>query len=47
MLTVIQTDAFARWLSDLRDLQARARIAARLERVRLSGRLGDVKAAPP
>jgi putative addiction module killer protein len=43
MVTVVQTDAFARWLHGLRDLHARARIAARIERVRLNGHLGDAK----
>jgi len=43
MLRVVQTDVFVQWLQNLRDLQARARIAARLERVRLVGRFGDVK----
>ena len=43
MLTVVQTDVFARWLRDLGDLRARARIAARIERVRLTGNFGDVK----
>lgn len=41
---VVQTDAFAKWLRDLKDLRARARIAARIERLRVSGHFGDVKA---
>jgi putative addiction module killer protein len=43
MLNVVQTDVFARWLTGLKDLQVRARIAARIERVRLKGHFGDVK----
>jgi putative addiction module killer protein len=43
MVTVVQTEAFARWLQGLKDLQARARIAARIERVRLNGHFADAK----
>jgi putative addiction module killer protein len=39
---VLQTDAFAKWLSRLRDARAKARIVARLDALRL-GLLGDVK----
>jgi putative component of toxin-antitoxin plasmid stabilization module len=42
MVTVVQTEAFARWLQGLKDLQARARIAARIERVRLNGHLATL-----
>lgn len=42
MFTVIQSETFAKWLADLRDAQARARIVARLRRVTL-GNLGDWK----
>ena len=42
MLEVIQTETFQKWLSDLRDERARARIELRLDRVRL-GNLGDTK----
>ena len=38
-----QTEVFAKWLYDLRDVRAKARILARLESVRL-GNLGDVRA---
>jgi putative addiction module killer protein len=38
-----QTDAFAKWLGDLRDAKAKARILARLESARL-GNLGDTRA---
>jgi putative addiction module killer protein len=37
-----QTDTFAKWLTALRDQQAKARILARLEATRL-GNLGDTK----
>jgi putative addiction module killer protein len=37
-----QTDAFAKWLSGLRDARAKARILARLESARL-GNLGDTR----
>jgi putative addiction module killer protein len=37
-----QTDAFAKWLSGLRDAKAKARILARLESARL-GNLGDTR----
>jgi putative addiction module killer protein len=38
-----KTQAFARWLDDLRDLRARARVQVRIERL-AAGNLGDVKA---
>jgi putative addiction module killer protein len=38
-----QTEVFARWLDDLRDLRARARIQVRIERL-AAGNPGDVKA---
>jgi putative addiction module killer protein len=37
-----QTDVFDKWLLELRDVRAKARILARLESVRL-GNLGDVR----
>jgi putative addiction module killer protein len=37
-----QTDAFAKWLHNLRDARAKARILARLDSARL-GNLGDVR----
>ena len=40
---VLQTETFVRWLSALRNHEARARILARL-RMRGMGHLGDVKA---
>lgn len=36
------TDVFARWLDDLRDIRARARIMVRIERLAM-GNLGDVR----
>ena len=37
-----KTDIFARWLDDLRDIRARARVQSRLERL-AAGNPGDVK----
>jgi putative addiction module killer protein len=37
-----QTEVFGKWLSDLRDIRAKARILARLESARL-GNLGDIR----
>jgi len=42
MFEVRKTERFARWLDALRDLRARARIQARIERLAM-GLLGDVK----
>ena len=44
MIEIRKTDVFARWLDDLADLRARARIQARIERL-ASGNPGDVKPA--
>lgn len=41
MVEVRKTDLFARWLDDLRDIQARARVQARIERL-IAGNPGDV-----
>jgi len=43
MLEVLQTETFAQWLDDLRDLQARSRILVRIRRLSL-GNPGDVRA---
>ncbi len=43
MTELRKTEAFARWLDDLRDLRARARIQVRIERL-AAGNPGDVKA---
>jgi putative addiction module killer protein len=42
VIEVRRTDVFAEWLDDLRDLQARARVQARIERLAL-GNPGDVR----
>ena len=42
MIELRKTELFAEWLDDLRDLQARARVQARLERL-AGGNPGDVK----
>ena len=42
MVEVRQTGRFAQWLGDLRDLRARARVQARIERL-IAGNPGDVK----
>jgi probable addiction module antidote protein/putative addiction module killer protein len=44
VIEIRKTEAFARWLDDLRDLRARARIQARIERLG-AGNPGDVKPA--
>ena len=43
MLQIRKTDVYAEWIDNLRDLQGRARILVRLERL-ASGNPGDVKA---
>jgi putative addiction module killer protein len=43
MFTVLETDVFRSWLANLRDRKARARVDARLARLR-QGNLGDWKA---
>jgi putative addiction module killer protein len=42
MVEVRQTERFARWLAGLRDLRARAKVQARIERL-IGGNPGDVK----
>jgi putative addiction module killer protein len=42
MVELRKTERFARWLDGLRDLQARARVQARLDRL-AEGNPGDVK----
>ena len=44
MIEIRKTDVFARWLDDLDDLRARARIQARIERL-AAANPGDVKPA--
>ena len=41
-MEVRKTDAFARWIDGLRDVRARARVLARIERLAL-GNAGDSK----
>jgi putative addiction module killer protein len=41
MLEVVETLSFASWLSGLKDIRGRAKIAARVGRIRLSGHFGD------
>lgn len=42
MIEVRQTETFSKWLMKLRDIRARARIQARIDRLEL-GNSGDVK----
>ncbi len=42
MIEIRKTAAFARWLDGLRDIRARARVQARIERLAF-GHIGDVK----
>jgi len=42
VLQLKQTEVFGKWLLDLRDIRAKARILARLESARL-GNLGDAR----
>lgn len=43
MTELRKTEAFARWLDDLRDVRARARVQVRIERL-AAGNAGDVRA---
>ncbi len=42
MVEIRKTDLFAKWLDNLRDVQAKARVLVRIERL-ASGNAGDVK----
>jgi len=42
MIEIRKTDIFAEWLDGLRDIQARARIQARIERL-AAGNRGDIE----
>ena len=42
MIEMRKTDVFARWLDELRDIHARARVQIRIERL-AAGNAGDVK----
>ncbi len=44
MIEIRKTEFFARWLDDLRDLRARARVQVRIERL-AAGNPGDVRPA--
>ena len=44
MIEIRKTEVFARWIDGLRDLRARARVQARVERL-ATGNPGDVKPA--
>ena len=43
MIELAQTEEFAKWLKRLKDIDARARINARLKRIMLTGNLDDIK----
>jgi putative addiction module killer protein len=43
VMQIRKTDVYAEWIDNLRDLQGRARILVRVERL-ASGNPGDVKA---
>ena len=42
MVAIRKTEVYARWLDGLRDIQARARVLARIERL-AAGNAGDVR----
>ena len=42
MVDIKKTDVYARWLDNLRDIRARARVLARVERL-AAGNPGDIK----
>jgi putative addiction module killer protein len=42
MIEIRKTELFAKWLDDLRDIQVKARVLVRIERL-ASGNAGDVK----
>ena len=42
MYEIRKTDTYAQWLDSLRDIQARARVQVRIERL-VAGNPGDVK----
>lgn len=43
MLEIRKTEAYVQWIDNLRDLQARARVQVRIERL-AAGNPGDIKA---
>jgi len=42
MIEIRKTATFAKWIDDLRDIRARARVLARIERL-AAGNAGDIK----
>ena len=42
MIEIRKTETFAKWIDNLRDIRARARVQARIERLAI-GHAGDVK----
>lgn len=42
MIEIRKTDTFAKWIDEMKDIRARARILARIERLK-TGNPGDVK----
>ena len=42
VIEIRKTDLFVQWLDDLRDIQARARVQARIERL-VAGNAGDIR----
>ncbi|MBK5274645.1 MAG: type II toxin-antitoxin system RelE/ParE family toxin [Desulfuromonadales bacterium] len=44
MVEIRKTELFAKWIDNLRDVQAKARVLVRIERL-ASGNAGDVKTA--
>ena len=43
MLEIRKTESYAQWIDNLRDIQARARVQVRVERL-VAGNPGDVRA---
>ena len=43
MMKVEQTQVFSDWLTNLKDVSARARIITRIQRIAASGNFGDVE----
>ena len=41
MIAIVETLAFSSWISGLKDVKGRAKIVARIERIRVSGNFGD------
>jgi len=43
VVTVLQTETFSAWLGGLKDVAGRLRIQARIDRLALTGNVGDAK----